>query len=42
VGNSSIDDSAIAVIGVSSALNDDQLAQIESIPAIQRVWQISL
>ena len=42
VGNSTQDDTAIAVIGVSSPLTDDQLSKVEEIPMIQRVWQITL
>lgn len=42
VGNSTQDRTAIAVIGVSSPLSDDQISLVEEIPMIQRVWQVTL
>lgn len=42
VGNSSNDNSAIAIIGISAPLDEKQLTQVTEIPAIQRVWQLSL
>ena len=42
VGNSTQDGSAIAVIGVSSPLTEDQLSLVEGISMIQRVWQVTL
>lgn len=42
VGNSTQDGSAIAVIGVSSPLTEDQLSLVEGIPMIQRLWQVTL
>ena len=42
VGSSTQSDAAIAVIGVSSPLTEEQLLMVEDISMIQRIWQVIL